>query len=350
MLNLFDILYNICILGDKIMGNTQAKYHHLIPQTYMSAWSNQAGTLNVEFLNSPGIIMPRNKENIAGINDFHSIQAGMPFCTQSDTDKIFAVLSNYHVKINGISVTDTLEMNRNYYDFENWIITRNDGTLVSKKSIKSEIDKIKIKDIEENWSTKYENQWGNLVTEIENKILNTSNTYIPSFNKDYLMKFFVALNWRGFQSNRQFEETLELLTKDILTQIDIPFKERELPCIKTAAEEIRHDLLLKFYRLFLDDKGVIYNWAETAMKHTGFHFLIADGPISFDTSDSPSFVFKRNDGTEQGIMPITPRILLAQGKCTDKSDVYYISHITNDAVQRYNEAIKNNATEFIIHA
>lgn len=46
------------------MEETKAKYHHLIPQTYMSAWANQSGTLNIEFLKNPGTIVPRNKENI----------------------------------------------------------------------------------------------------------------------------------------------------------------------------------------------------------------------------------------------------------------------------------------------
>lgn len=56
------------------MGETQAKYHHLIPQTYMSAWANDAGTLEVEFLSNPGAFEPKNKDNIAGITDYHSIQ------------------------------------------------------------------------------------------------------------------------------------------------------------------------------------------------------------------------------------------------------------------------------------
>ena len=64
------------------MEETQAKYHHLIPQTYMSAWANEAGTLQIEFLNNPGVLKQRNKENIAGITDYHSIKAGMVICTK----------------------------------------------------------------------------------------------------------------------------------------------------------------------------------------------------------------------------------------------------------------------------
>lgn len=63
------------------MGETQAKYHHLIPQTYMSAWANGAGTLEVEFLANPGVLKQKNKDNIAGITDYHSIKAGMVICT-----------------------------------------------------------------------------------------------------------------------------------------------------------------------------------------------------------------------------------------------------------------------------
>lgn len=331
------------------MGETQAKYHHLIPQTYMSAWANQSGTLNIEFLRNPGVIVPRNKENIAGITDYHSIQAGMPFCTQADTDRIYAILSDYNVEIDGVLITDSMELNRQFYNFDNWVITRNDGTLVSKKSIKREIEKVKIRDIEINWSIKYENQWDSFVKEIEKNVLYTTSECIPAFQKDFLMKFFVALNWRGFQSNKQFEEALEVFTKDLLDQIDIPIKERELPCLETAADEIRHELLLKFYRLYLEDKGVIYKYAEANLQHTGFHLLISDGPTYFDTSDSPSFVFRRTDGALQGIMPITPRIILAQGKCTTNSNVYYVSHITEEAVRRYNDTIRENASEFIIH-
>lgn len=118
------------------------------------------------------------------------------------------------------------------------------------------------------------------------------------------MKFFVAFNWRGFRCNQQFEEILKVITKDLLDQIDIPIKGRELPCLETGADE----LLLKFYRQYLDDEGIIYKYAELNLQHSGFHFLISDGSTYFNTSDSPSFIFKRFDGALQGIMPITPRI------------------------------------------
>lgn len=48
-------------------------------------------------------------------------------------------------------------------------------------------------------------------------------------------------------------------------------------------------------------------------------------------------------------MPITPYILMAQGKCTDDEDKYYITHITDTAVKKYNGIIRANANEFVIH-
>lgn len=78
-------------------------------------------------------------------------------------------------------------------------------------------------------------------------------------------------------------------------------------------------------------------------------FLIADGPTYFVTSNNPSFVFSREDGLKEGLMPITPRILMAQGRCTEDVDKYFITHISDEAVNKYNKIIRANANEFVIH-
>lgn len=331
-------------------NDTKAKYHHLVPQTYMSAWAKGKGTLNVEFLNNPGVACEKNKENIAGITDYHSIKAGMPICTQADTDQIFAVLQPYRVEYDSKTIRDTREMNSLFFDFEKWNITRADGSPVSKKSILREIQKVKIKDIEANWSSKYENGWAAQVAVIEQRILNATTDSVPAFDREYIMKFFTALDWRGFSSNAQFEEATTWLCNDImpLGELDIPEEDRVLPSLTTAAEEMRHNLLLQYYRKFLNDTGVIYQDAMARLKHTSFHFLVADGPSLFITCDTPAFIHKRADGSFVGLLPITPRILLAQGRNTDQEDVYYVSHITEDEVQRYNAIIRDNAEEFVI--
>ena len=331
-------------------NETQAKYHHLIPQTYMSAWSYGNGTLKVEFKDAPDVIVERNKERIAGITDFHSIKAGMPICTRSDADLIFASVSPYTVTYKGKVIKDTLELNKVFSDFEKWEITRADGTLVSKKQILHKIEQVKIKDIEANWSIKYENAWSSQVAIIEDRILNATADSIPSFDREYIMKFFTALDWRGFTSNTHFESNFSKLCHDIidLRSIDIPKEERILPFLTTADEEMRHYLLLQYYRQYLNDTGVIYKSAITNLRYTSFHFLVSDGPTMFITSDTPAFIYKRPDNALAGLLPITPRILMLQGKNTDNDNSYYITHITDEAVQHYNKIICENAEEFII--
>ena len=61
--------------------DTNKKIRHVL---YMSAWANEAGTLQIEFLNNPGVLKQRNKENIAGITDYHSIKAGIEFVIHPD--------------------------------------------------------------------------------------------------------------------------------------------------------------------------------------------------------------------------------------------------------------------------
>lgn len=331
------------------MAETEAKYHHLIPQTYMSAWANSSGTLKVEFVKQPGKIVDRNKENIAGVNDFHSIRAGMPLCTASDAATIFAAVSGYTIKCEGKELTTPLELNKHYYDFDKWTITRTDGSPVAKKRIKNEIDQVKIKDIEVNWSVKYENEWSQEVRKIESAVLTAANGSLPSFDKEYLMRFFTALDWRGFSSNQFFEDLYKRLTQGVLDEVDIPENERMLPSLKTAADEMRHELLLQFFRKYLNDDGVIYKDAMANLAHTNFHFLVADGNMRFITCDSPAFIHTREDGLLVGALPITPRILMAKGKCSDEDDRFYVTHITDETVARYNTAIWESAEEFVIH-
>ena len=328
---------------------TDAKYHHLIPQTYMSAWEKCNGTLKVEYLNNPGVVYDRNKKKIAGITNYHSITAGMPICTLNDTDTIFASLKPYNVEYQSKTITNTLDMNKIFFDFENWIITRSDGSLVSKKQILNDILEVKIRDIETNWNIQYENNWATQVATIEKNILSATTTDIPAFDREFLMKFFTALDWRGFKSNYSFEEVTKQVCNDIipLGEIDIPNEERTLSSLKTAEEEVRHCLLLKYYRQFLNNTGIIYRNAIENLKHTTFHFLIADGPSYFITSDTPAFVYERTDSFFVGLLPITPRILLAQCRQSGNYN-YHITHITEEAVKRYNTIIRENAEEFVI--
>lgn len=335
--------------GNSMMTETAAKYHHLIPRTYLSAWEHGKGTLYVRCLNNEKVI-ERNKDKIAGVKNYHSISAGMPIVTKEDADKLFACLENLEVHYGDAIISNNLELNNIYNDFENWEIYRKDGTVVSKKKIKSEIDKVKIRDIEEGWSTKYEIQWGKVRSELESRVLNSLDGTIPGVYKEYLMKFYVALDWRSIKSNSVFNKVWECFCKELLylDKIGIPKNNRELLVLDNASEEIKHYLLLNYYRQYLHDKGIIYEYAMENLARTSFHFLVADGIETFNTSDNPAFKFKRPDGKIEGILPLTPRILMVQGKCLNQDHEFYVSHITDETVIRYNAEIEKNASDFII--
>lgn len=332
------------------MTETKAKYHHLIPKTYLSAWEHGNGTLYVRFLDEKETVVERNKDKIAGITNYHSIVAGMSIITKEDADIIFACLADLEVHYKNTIVSDSLELNRIYNDFDNWTIYRKDHSVVSKKKLKSEIDKVKIRDIETLWSTKYEDSWSTIRSKLENSIMTAKDGFISDAYKKYLMKFYTALDWRSIKSNILFNDTWRYICKDTLhlDEIDIPEKERKLSMLDNVAEEIKHNLLLKFYRQFLNDSGIIFTHAMTNLTNTSFHFLVADGSETFNTSDNPVFVFKRQDGKLQGILPLTPRILMVQGKNSTQDTNFYITHITNEAVKKYNNEIEKNASNFII--
>ena len=103
--------------------------------------------------------------------------------------QIFSLLADYVVEIDGQVVTDCLEMNNYFYDFDNWKITGKDGTLASKKHLKSEIKRIK--DIETNWNTVMLNGKGRKVSNVIQQVLPASLAmkypdYIPQpIRNDY---------------------------------------------------------------------------------------------------------------------------------------------------------------------
>ncbi|MDD6069655.1 MAG: DUF4238 domain-containing protein [Clostridiales bacterium] len=323
------------------------KYHHLIPRTYNAAWAHGKDSIYIQY--KDGEIDERSNGNIGGVNDYHSIIAGMPICTLEDCKKIYSVLIDYIVEYKGKVVTDLLEMNSIYWDFDNWNVKHLDGNLASKKRIKDAIEQVKIKEIEDLWSKKYENGWVKEFEEIQKRVQAVDGV-IPEFDKEYLMKFFTMLDWRSGSSNSVFASAFDNLCNGALrlNEVEIPEEERELKFFESASEYMRHCLLLNMYRKYLNDDGVMYDNALKNLQFTNFHFLLAKGKTTFITSDNPVFTYERDDGLKQGLMPISPRILLGQGKNSEKNGMYYVSTITDEAVKRYNRTIRDNAINYIV--
>lgn len=180
--------------------------------------------------------------------------------------------------------------------------------------------------------------------------MNSSDGTIECANKEYLMKFYTALDWRSIKSNSAFNDVWEYFCNEVLCldKINISKNNRKLLMLDNASKEIKHYLLLNFYRQYLNDSGIIYEHAMENLARTSFHFLVADGVETFITSDNPAFKFKRLDGKVEGILPITPRILMVQGKCSNQDSNFYVSHITDETVVRYNAETEKNASDFVV--
>lgn len=325
------------------------KYHHLIPQTYMKSWCYSNKSIYIVNKESLGQVTPRNIESIAGIRYYHTIKAGMPCCNQFDTELIFRATKDYIIKFRGNLVSDTMELNKIYSQFNDWEITRLDGSMANRKALKNTIDSEAVTDIETLWSKLYENDWGSMLKKINQIILGTSENTVREFDKKYLMEFFVALDWRSFATNNIYNNLYEHIGDEfLLKSMEIPKGERIYPFLETMYDELYHCSLLNKYRDFLNGTGMMFEYALKAIEYTSFHFYIATGNTTFITSDNPSFIFTREDGLHLGVLPISPRILMIKGRNSNKEKVFYVSKVTDDIVKKYNKLILDSAVNFII--
>ncbi len=332
--------------GENVMSNP--KYHHLIPQTYMKAWCYSNQSVYISYIENLSESETKNIENLGGVQNYHTLKAGMQGLQKSDTDKIFEVTKDYNIKYDGKVITDTLELNNIYGLFDDWEVSYLNGNPASKKKLKHAIDTATIKEIETLWSKVYENGWNELYKKINSQILGSHKRKVQEFDKEYLMEFSVALNWRSFNSNDIFSDAYENMAHP-LKSILIPPKERIFPFLETAYDEIYHCILLKKYREFLNEKGMIYENALIYIKYMSFHFYVADGNTTFITSDNPSFSFKRDeDDLKAAMLPISPKILMIIGRNSTKETNYYISRVSDEVVKKYNKIILEHARKYII--
>lgn len=326
------------------------KYHHLIPKTYLTPWVYNNDSLNVHYRGESGF-KERNRKKILGVTHYHSIIAGMPICTQADTDIIFAPLKDKCVKINGVVITDTLEMNNRFGSFEDWEITNSDGLLANKNDLKNKIEINRILEIENKWQSEYENKWDKVRNIIVQNVLDTHLNSVPSLYKEYLCRMFAAMDWRGIQSNEHFRKgvlQVEKISAGIL-DFEIPYSDRDLKFIKTPVEYFTHCVLLKHYREFFDNKGIISFMAKAYQKGT-IKFYFADNTLGFYTSDNPAFIDHVFDNDKKiGILPISPRILMAILPIQDTgSGKFLVEQIDKTTVKRFNKAIQRNCVELVI--
>lgn len=326
------------------------KYHHLIPRTYLKAWCHSNGSVYVIDKKTNNKELKNIKTNF-GITQFHSIVAGMIMCNYKDLLKIFDCLNGYKVIYNGEEITSLEKYNNYYFDFDNWTIKK-DNEIVTKKQknrLKNEINQIRILDIENLWESKYERKWRWLRDTIEYNVLNSNVNEIPQFYKGLIMKSVIAFNWRGFQGNNNFNEIYQWVSNIIqLESINIKKEQRIKMNLENADDEMKHNLILKKYREFLNDSGIIYDMAKSYIRLLNITFYVASQERVFITSDNPSFTCEYLDNKIIHIMPVSPKVLICIGRESESSNNYIIKKLSDEQVSKINNIIIENSVERII--
>ncbi|PFH86464.1 DUF4238 domain-containing protein [Bacillus sp. AFS088145] len=330
--------------------NGKAKYHHLIPRTYLQSWCFSNDSLHAYSKSDLTKKKQLNINNHFGIQNYHTIKVGMPICTDEDLKKIFQSLNGYKVEYEGKLLQSLKEYNQYFYDFDEWKIyyAKTESIVPKKKknTIKSEINQCRIVDIEEAWSRQYENGWNSLKQIIEQKLLTTNALEIDAFNKEELMKFIVSLDWRSEKGNEELEKILEFINKLLpLKEIDLSKDDRSIAFETNAYEWSKRNYLLKEFNEFLQGKGIINDQVNSYIRDCTLEFFIANGNVGFLTSDNPSFIYHFNDGLSH-VMPLTPKILVRVLK--GSTDKYFIKLLNDELVQWFNGIIIENSNELAL--
>jgi hypothetical protein len=339
---------------------TEAKYHHLIPQTYMrGSWKHGVTKNSRVYSVDKGVTDVGSSvktKDIGGIEDYHSIRVDSLIATNDDCVKFFEPLKNYQVLIENKIETDLMKLNQNFYEYDSWIIQDDKGNIVSetqKNTLKKDILSIHVKYIEVEWSHQYENYWNStkdaIIAEIDK---HPNQQKIPSVKREELTKFMVSMDWRTLPYPTRMQELMDFflgqkfLGADLKQEL-IPEDDRLYPFLKTVYDEFSHSYLLKQFKKFLQGNGPIMNEAINIINNMGIILLLAPQNGEFITSDNPVCWFTNSNGDKEYIFPITPNVACSLKKGISQTE-YIVQQLTKNELISINNKLKNNCHEFYI--
>lgn len=330
--------------------------HHLVPNTYLKGWKHKDFYVyyidkkdnQIDFTNKD---YSEETREIIRVDNFYSRRVGALFQNKLDCDKYFAPLKShgYTVKLDGKEITDSIELNEIFYEYDKWQIYDVHDNLISKddkESLKDEIKSIHVRDLEEAWNQLYENNWPSVRNDILTEVnKNIGADKIQSIRREDLVGFMVSIKWRTESAPQIFEDDFNKIVqllgiKEILNN-PISDEDRMYPFITTHKQEQQHNILLsKFHELF-NKKGPIYKEIQNICNNANLELLIPEAGYEFITSDNPICIFQNNKNETEHIFPITPELACAvrKGNPVDK-DHYFLTTLNKDEVFAYNEQIK----------
>lgn len=334
----------------------EAVYHHLIPQTYMKPWCFSGKTVLVYDKQNESWD-ERNIENICGINYYHSIRANSLYVTSDALEKIFGFLSIYNISYNGVSLNTLEAMHHNYQYYDEWEIRYPKGALVPQKQrnvFKTRIQQAKFNDIEEQWSIKFENGWETLIREIESALL-AIKIRLPfkltrhAFSE--LIRYYVMFEWRGFGGNLEYANAFNQIDEIFsLSSVEFSEEARVLSFYTNALEEMKHNLLVKYFDLFQDGKGIMQTYKQILEDNCTAVFLIAPQGSNFLSSDNPCFRFKNEKDEMVPFFVALPQLaIILPKKDRESPNEYCINELSLEDMKYYNKQILTNSKNLVLN-
>lgn len=330
---------------------------HLVPNTYLKAWSNDQN--HVYYIDKNEKIIDFTKSDILKrtkiltvIQEFYSRNIFSHFVEQNDLIKIFAPLNTYTVYIDGQETNDLKTLKSNFTDFNKWVIKDSLNNIVStelKEELKNEMKSIQVRDIEEAWNRMFENTWPTTRNDIINAVNNNSGKQsIDSIKREELIKFMVAINWRTYPPNETlanlFYKVFNIFGEDfkIVLNEEVDEEEKYLSVVNTVGEHLLHDLSLKYFLSYFRNSGPIYKEFESIYEDMDIELLVAEKGYEFLTSDKPVNIYKNSDGKIEYIFPICPSIACAvrKNKINIDKTKYVVTNYSKEEVFKFNNSLK----------
>lgn len=323
------------------------KKQHYVPQTYLKAWEDENNKIYVYKKGKEKDILTKNltvRSALYELDLYTKTIFDSVILDDEEKKSIFSFLDQYTVHYNDEGTEKVLnnynDFTKYYFDFENWIILREDNTVVSKKSIKNNIEENRFTVIEQNWHC-IENEWESLVQNIYDLIKN--GTTLSLSDRDKLIEFMVVQKYRTLIALEFFKQ----MTKEILNFLKEYFDEAFLDKI---AEEFGTAYFKQQMEKYQNgEKGMILDEIEYLKANANIVFFTAINK-KFITSDNP--VISINDksflkGKYNGMyFPILPNLMI--GIFKGNGTQYSVTSLAPQNVRRFNNKIKYNCYEYYV--
>lgn len=352
------------------MINNDSKYHHLLPQVFMSSWvfdGDAVWGVNKE----TNFGDRKNKENFGGIPHYHTIRAGSYLATEKMVNTFFSPLQTYTVyfteadEMDGNSVSDPFELNAAFSTYDEWILKDEYGRKAGgkrKRRLKDSILKHQDKTLEVEWNRQYEDHWNRVLKNIENDLDKAFSTTVPPYVVGFsdlgqIITFMVSMKWRTLPYPKELQELMDekwsISPKYELDLKKLAIKEDEqtFRYLKTIYEEHAHNVILWLFTQFLNKEGPMMDEAQYIFENFTAILYQAPEDKEFLTSDNPVCEYKDENGKMNYYFPITPKLAFKFGEKTKGGSIarsYVVHQMNEEELIDFNNRMKDNSHEYYI--